>query len=158
MNSLGTSNARIKISPAVISRTEMPVTVLDLAVKVFPFLEQYSRLKQPVIVKFETGFLWKIEAYCQGTPLSVPEVVWVNPRLHMAKLQKRQKVFRSFAIIPSMRMRGRCLAITEMQQSIFVFRSWLKSRKKNICSIICKIIVCKKPALNKPVFFSPRYF
>lgn len=37
MNSLGTSNARIKISPAVISRTEMPVTVLDLAVKVFPF-------------------------------------------------------------------------------------------------------------------------
>ena len=54
MNSLGTSNARIKISPAVISRTEMPVTVLDLAVKVFPFLEQYSRLEQPVIVKFET--------------------------------------------------------------------------------------------------------
>ena len=91
MNSLGTSNARIKISPAVISRTEMPVTVLDLAVKVFPFLEQYSRLEQPVIVKFETGFLWKIEAYCQGTPLSVPEVVWVNPRLHMAKIAETAK-------------------------------------------------------------------
>lgn len=86
MNSLGTSNARIKISPAVISRTEMPVTVLDLAVKVFPFLEQYSRLEQPVVIKFETGFLWKITAFFQETPFSIPDIIWINPRLHIVKI------------------------------------------------------------------------
>ena len=64
----------------------MPVTVLDLAVKVFPFLEQYSRLEQPVVIKFETGFLWKITAFFQETPFSIPDIIWINPRLHIVKI------------------------------------------------------------------------
>lgn len=86
MNSLGTSNARIKISPAVISRTEMPETILNMAIEVFPVLNQYYRLEQPVVVKFETGFLWKITAFFQETPFSIPDIIWINPRLHIVKI------------------------------------------------------------------------